>query len=110
MMRSACQGSGSNIAGVAQGSIGCKEMHYVLRVLGPAACRCPELFADVAKESLRVALPHPSPNTSRIGKLGIALSHVCDSMYFTNSIKITLITVCRKLHSGRCELARTIRH
>ena len=59
-MRSACQGSGSSTAGVAQGSMGSKEMHYVLRVLGPAACRCPELFTEVAKESLQIAIPHPS--------------------------------------------------
>ncbi|XP_076304373.1 LOW QUALITY PROTEIN: HECT, UBA and WWE domain containing E3 ubiquitin protein ligase 1 [Tachypleus tridentatus] len=33
-----------------------REMHYVLRVLGPAACRDPELFKDVAKSTLRIAL------------------------------------------------------
>ena len=68
-MRSACQGSGSNTAGVAQGSMGSKEMHYVLRVLGPAACRCPDLFVEVAKESLQIAIPHPSPVApGRIGR------------------------------------------
>lgn len=42
------------------GIIGSKELHYVLRVLGPAACRNPELFSAVAKSTLRIALPPPS--------------------------------------------------
>jgi E3 ubiquitin-protein ligase HUWE1 len=33
-----------------------KEIHYLLRVLGPAACRAPELFAEVAEDILRVDL------------------------------------------------------
>lgn len=33
-----------------------REMHYVLRVLGPAACRDPELFSETAKNILRIAL------------------------------------------------------
>lgn len=37
--------------------IGTKEMHYVLRTLGPAACRDPDLFPAVAKNILRVSLP-----------------------------------------------------
>ncbi len=60
VVRSACQGTGSSISGVAQGSIGAKEMNYVLRVLGPVACRCPELFIDITKRTLRIALPPPS--------------------------------------------------
>ena len=31
-----------------------RELHYLLRDLAPAACRAPQLFADVAKELLRV--------------------------------------------------------
>ena len=34
-----------------------KEMHYVLRGLGPAACRDKQLFIDVAKSCLRISLP-----------------------------------------------------
>ncbi|XP_054708625.1 E3 ubiquitin-protein ligase HUWE1-like [Uloborus diversus] len=33
-----------------------KEMHYVFRVLGPAACRDPELFCTVASNTLRLAI------------------------------------------------------
>jgi E3 ubiquitin-protein ligase HUWE1 len=58
-MRIAASGTGSSTAGVAVGSIGSKELHYVLRVLSPAACRHPKLFTDVAKASLRIALPPP---------------------------------------------------
>jgi len=32
----------------------CKELHYLLRVLAPVACRNPELFVEVAKDVLRV--------------------------------------------------------
>lgn len=31
-----------------------KELHYLLRMLAPAACRSPQLFAQVARETLRV--------------------------------------------------------
>lgn len=48
------------MSGVHQGSLGSKEVHYVLRVLGPAACRNPSLFAEVTKNVLRIALPPPS--------------------------------------------------
>ncbi|KAK8782859.1 hypothetical protein V5799_015800 [Amblyomma americanum] len=33
-----------------------KELHYVLRVLGPAACRDPKLFQEVATGVLRISL------------------------------------------------------
>lgn len=33
-----------------------KEMHYVFRVLAPASCREPNLFTDVTKNTLRIAL------------------------------------------------------
>lgn len=35
----------------------CKELHYLLRVLAPIACRAPDIFVDVAKEVLRVDIP-----------------------------------------------------
>lgn len=31
-----------------------KELHYLLRMLAPAACRSPNLFADVSRDILRV--------------------------------------------------------
>ena len=31
-----------------------KELHYLLRMLAPAACRSPDLFADVSRDILRV--------------------------------------------------------
>jgi hypothetical protein len=34
----------------------CKELHYLLRVLAPIACRSPDLFISVAKEILQVDL------------------------------------------------------
>ncbi|XP_070192440.1 E3 ubiquitin-protein ligase HUWE1-like isoform X3 [Littorina saxatilis] len=60
VMRNACAGIGSGASGVSNGSVGSKEMHYVLRVLGPAACRCPRVFVNVARDSLQIALPPQS--------------------------------------------------
>lgn len=48
------------MSGVARGSLGSKELNYILRVLGPAACRAPTLFAEVAKNTLRIVLPPPA--------------------------------------------------
>lgn len=50
-------GVGNVISGVGQNSVGTKELHYVLRTLGPAACRCPGLFKEAVKKLLRVQLP-----------------------------------------------------
>ena len=47
------------MSGVAHSSMGSKEMNYVLRVLGPAACRCPDMFKDVITQCLRISLPPP---------------------------------------------------
>ena len=60
MIRSACQGAGSGLCGVSQGSVGTKELHYVLRVLTPSACRSPKLFAECAKSALQINLPPPA--------------------------------------------------
>ncbi|CAL1528834.1 unnamed protein product [Lymnaea stagnalis] len=60
VMRNVCAGIGSCQSGVSQGVVGAKEMHYVLRVLGPAACRDPEMFAQVARDTLQIALPPAS--------------------------------------------------
>lgn len=60
VMRNVCAGIGSCQSGVSQGGVGAREMHYVLRVLGPAACRDPELFSQVARDTLQIALPPPS--------------------------------------------------
>ncbi|BFZ10773.1 hypothetical protein BsWGS_13813 [Bradybaena similaris] len=60
VMRNVCAGIGSCQSGVSQGGVGAREMHYILRVLGPAACRDPELFSQVARDTLQIALPPPS--------------------------------------------------
>lgn len=59
MVRSATSGAGSNVCGVAPGSFGSKELHYVLRVLSPAACHNPRVFLQVAKAVLRISFPSP---------------------------------------------------
>ncbi|XP_030625885.1 E3 ubiquitin-protein ligase HUWE1 isoform X2 [Chanos chanos] len=52
-------GAGSTTSGVVSGSLGSREINYILRVLGPAACRNPECFTDVATSCVRIALPAP---------------------------------------------------
>lgn len=36
--------------------LACREMHYIMRVLGPAACRDSKLFIEMAKSVLRINL------------------------------------------------------
>ena len=50
-------GRTSTSCGVSCGSRGAKELHYVLRVLAPVACRQPYLFPEVVSESLRIQIP-----------------------------------------------------
>ncbi|XP_019114808.2 E3 ubiquitin-protein ligase HUWE1 isoform X10 [Larimichthys crocea] len=52
-------GAGSTTSGVVSGSLGSREINYILRVLGPAACRNPECFAETASNCVRIALPAP---------------------------------------------------
>ena len=59
-MRNVCSGIGSCQSGVSQSGVGAKEMHYVLRVLGPAACRDPDMFVQVARHTLQINLPPAS--------------------------------------------------
>lgn len=45
-----------------------KEMHYVFRVLGPAACRDPDIFTTVATNTLRLAiLPASKRGNCKLG-------------------------------------------
>ncbi|XP_064415282.1 E3 ubiquitin-protein ligase HUWE1 isoform X2 [Latimeria chalumnae] len=55
----ATSGAGSTTSGVVSGSLGSREINYILRVLGPAACRNPEIFTEVANNCIRIALPAP---------------------------------------------------
>uniref|UniRef100_A0A4W4G0E8 E3 ubiquitin-protein ligase HUWE1 n=1 Tax=Electrophorus electricus TaxID=8005 RepID=A0A4W4G0E8_ELEEL len=52
-------GAGSTTSGVVSGSLGSREINYILRVLGPAACRHPEVFTETANSCVRIALPAP---------------------------------------------------
>ncbi|XP_072512413.1 E3 ubiquitin-protein ligase HUWE1 isoform X5 [Salminus brasiliensis] len=52
-------GAGSTTSGVVSGSLGSREINYILRVLGPAACRNPECFTETANSCVRIALPAP---------------------------------------------------
>lgn len=53
-IHSANNGFASQLLGVAQGSVGAKEMHHVLRTLAPVACRAPAKFHELCTTLLRV--------------------------------------------------------
>lgn len=53
---SATSSVSSAVTGVSQSSPGAKEINYILRILGPAACRNAELFKEVATSSLQLAI------------------------------------------------------
>ncbi|XP_037679708.1 LOW QUALITY PROTEIN: E3 ubiquitin-protein ligase HUWE1-like [Choloepus didactylus] len=55
----ATSGAGSTTSGVVSGSLGSREINYILHVLGPAACRNPDIFTEVANCCIRIALPAP---------------------------------------------------
>lgn len=42
-------------SGVGQNSIGAKELHYLLRALGPIACRNAELYNDSTRKIMRIS-------------------------------------------------------
>ncbi len=51
------RGIGCPVCGVLLGSIGSRELHYVLRKLGPLACREEAVFDEAVRSILRIALP-----------------------------------------------------
>lgn len=53
----AVNGIGSLNSGVGSNSLGTREIHYILRVLSPAASRQPEVFKKLLVKSLRYSLP-----------------------------------------------------
>ncbi|XP_036596594.1 E3 ubiquitin-protein ligase HUWE1-like, partial [Trichosurus vulpecula] len=55
----ATSGAGNTTSGVVSGSFGSREINYILRVLGPAACRNPDVFTEVTRGCVRIALPAP---------------------------------------------------
>jgi hypothetical protein len=62
VIRSSTSGTGSSACGVAPGSFGSKELHYVLRCLSPAVCRDTQTFLQVVTSVLRVNAVLPSTN------------------------------------------------
>ncbi|XP_060587198.1 E3 ubiquitin-protein ligase HUWE1-like isoform X3 [Ruditapes philippinarum] len=100
VIKSTCSGAGSSLSGVSQRSVGAKEMHYVLRVLGPAACRNPALFSELARQCMRIALPPPSkrdddesrltgPNSPQILKC-VSSDHQATSSTIQSPMKLVI--------------------
>ena len=49
-------GIGSTLCGVSSSSMGSKEIHYVMRQLGPAMCRNSDLLKSLAQNNLKISL------------------------------------------------------
>lgn len=73
-------GAGSTTSGVVSGSLGSREINYILRVLGPAACRNPECFVETASSCVRIALP--APRGAGTGEGSKVLNSVFISLFF----------------------------
>ena len=54
----ASKGVASALCGVSHNTVGSKEVHYVMRQLGPAMCRNSELFKSLALSHMKISLPH----------------------------------------------------
>lgn len=52
---SASSGVPNMFCGVGQNSVGAKELHYLLRALGPIACRNAELYNESTKRIMRIS-------------------------------------------------------
>ncbi|XP_063952392.1 E3 ubiquitin-protein ligase HUWE1-like isoform X2 [Lytechinus pictus] len=91
------KGVGCNTCNVALGSVGCREMNFVLRKLGPLACRDQELFLNSAKGSLKIALPpakRGEEDDSRYtGPNALQLLKASAPKTFTPTLKGPMLTV-----------------
>jgi len=104
VVRSATSGSGSSVCGVAPGSYGSKELHYVLRTLSPAACRNHTVFTEVAKNILRI-------NLVTLPKRGIRCHVFISMLVVATSIEVTDWFQCATLSSSpkwHCMSGRTL--
>lgn len=78
-IRLALTGSQVNIAGLQPGGIGSKELHNVLRLLGPAICRHPDLFCEVACDILRIVLKREDEqglNSTNLAQLQVPIQQL----------------------------------
>ncbi|CAF0785839.1 unnamed protein product [Brachionus calyciflorus] len=94
-IRLALTGSQVNIAGLQPGSIGARELNNVLRLLGPAICRHPDLFCEVACDILRIIIRREDEtiiNTSNIQTLEKPIEQ-----QLSNNTAYCLRTVAAKL-------------
>jgi hypothetical protein len=71
-IRLALTGSQVNSAGLQPGGVGSRELHNVLRLLGPAICRHPDIFCEVACDILRIMIKREDEtliNTNNLASL-----------------------------------------
>lgn len=91
----ATSGAGSTTSGVVSGSLGSREINYILRVLGPAACRNPDIFTEVANCCIRIALP--APRGSGTGQFHLLLFETLESGLFLFEVIYNLKILFRQL-------------
>lgn len=88
-------GAGSTTSGVVSGSLGSREINYILRVLGPAACRNPEIFTETANSCVRIALPAPRGAGTGMMHSGFFLFFIIitETAFFTHFLSIYLLFI-----------------
>ena len=95
-IRLALSGSQVNIAGLQPGGVGTREFHNVLRLLGPAICRHPDLFTEVACDILRIIIRREEEN-SLVNSVAIAALEKPITQSLNSNQAYCLRTVAAKL-------------
>jgi E3 ubiquitin-protein ligase HUWE1 len=86
-IRLALTGNQQNI-GLQPGGTGAREFHNTMRVLGPAICRHPDLFTEVATDILRIVIRREEENQFNNGS---ALNNNNNNAYCLRAIQAKLM-------------------
>lgn len=101
MLKEVAAGIGSNLCGVSSTSMGSKEINYVMRQLGPAICRDPQLLKKVAQKQLRISLQNGKGKTDNFSRMyshhnsifSIPLKSLMKNVYIISLLKPDLLFI-----------------
>lgn len=65
VLKEVALGLGSSLCGVSSSSMGSKEIHYVMRQLGPAMCRNPDLVKRLTQSCIGISLQNGKGESSK---------------------------------------------
>ncbi|XP_048739045.2 E3 ubiquitin-protein ligase HUWE1-like isoform X5 [Ostrea edulis] len=95
VVKKALSGTGSSSNGVKPGSMGSKEVNYVFRALGPAACRDEEAFALTIKGTCHFALPPASSRRDDDARHNSP--QILKSVFSTKSVPMTVYSPIKEV-------------